>query len=295
MSVVAALMAMLVQPPAAPSAVPPPPTDFELTCSLVGQSEARTRFVIASAGSGDGRRFAIRPEGAAGAIGEISAGSVRDGNSFHFVSGGKAYRLQLDFDGAQDPLTAKAELEEDHGFRALNLQLGAGSCRGAGRPAGARLPALPQAPEVRAEAVEGRPVSLTEGRVPSDCTIVLRDLSERRFRLDLGLAAPFAELSVGQIAGEAWPASPFTIRAALLAAVTRPPAGPSAEFLTIFAAAGRTLSAAAPAELDYELRASEGRMDGWIGVRFRDSQPQGAGAGYCRVRQEQNQEAQRRP
>jgi len=267
---------------AQPAAAAPLPDRFALACSLVGRDGARSRFAFAAAGSGDRRRFSIRPEGESRWVGEVTAASVR-GRNYHFVSGGTPYRLSLEFDPQGASLTAKAELAEDRGARPLDVDRAHGSCRQAESPAGPDLPRLPPAPEIRADPVMPRPVPLREGRVPSECTVVLRDLSELKFLLDVTFSEAGAQLTVTPASGEAWPASAFTARAALLAAIVRHPSGPPGGVMTAFAHASD--QPAAGTQIGYRLHAEPNMIEGWVELRAAAGGRDLVGAGHCSVRQ----------
>ena len=278
----APILVAAAQPAATPSAAP-----FVLRCSLVGREGARARFAIAASG-GARPRFEIRPEGQSRWVAEVRATSVR-GRDYHFVSGGTAYRLAIAFDPGSEPLTAHAELAEDRGLPALNVELAEGSCRASPDKVVGEIAALPEAPAVRGESPPHRPVRLPGGRVPSDCTIVLRDLSELTFGLEATFDPAGLRLAVTPEAGQAWPAGPFTVSGAMLAAITQPPGGPPGGVLTIFASAGRSAGEAAPAQIDYFLRAEPNNMDGWIELRSASGGPPIVGAGHCAVRAEAGQ------
>ncbi|HEX8364437.1 MAG TPA: hypothetical protein VF702_05070 [Allosphingosinicella sp.] len=276
------LAALAFAQPAEPAAAGVP-REFALACSLVGREDARVRFSIAVAGQGDGRRFAIRPQGQSRWIGDVTAIRPGRGDAYHFVSGGTAYVLKLTFDPQSAPLTANAELSEDRGFPALNRQLAEGSCRGAADGGAGDIPQLPQAPEVRGEAPPHRPVPLREGRVPTDCTIVTRDLTELRFTLLAAFDAAGVAFTVTPVAGQAWPASPFTVRGASLAALMQPPGGPPGGVMTVFAAAGGGPNPTGPAQIGYQLRAEPQMIEAWVELRSTSGSPAIVGAGHCGV------------
>jgi hypothetical protein len=274
----ALLLAAQAPPPAAA------PDSFVLTCSLVGREDARARFALAVTGRGNGRRFAIRPQGQSSWVGEVTAVRAGSGEAYHFVSRGTSYLLKLTFDPQSAPLTANAELAEDHGFPALNKQVAEGSCRASGEAGSSDIAQLPQAPEVRGEAPPHRPVPLREGRVPTDCTIVTRDLGELRFSLVASFDAAGIEFAVTPVAGQAWPASAFTVRGASLAALMQPPGGPPGGVMTVFAAAGVGPNPSSPAQLDYQLRAEPQMIEAWVEVRSTSGSPAIVGSGHCGVR-----------
>jgi hypothetical protein len=271
------------QTPAAPAAAAVPES-FVLTCSLIGRDATRARFALAVAGRGDGRRFAIRAEDDSAWIGSITAARAGAGQVYHFVSGGTSYRLALELDPGDGPLTAHAELEEDRGLPALNVKRAEGSCRPSAEAA-SEVAALPAAPIVRGERPPHRPVPMREGRVPSDCTVVLRDLSELTFGLEATFDAAGIQFAVTPTAGQAWPASAFTLRGAMLAAIVQPPGGPPGGVLTVFGAAGVGPGDAAPAALNYLLRAESNLIESWIELRSALGDRQIVGAGHCSVRQ----------
>lgn len=259
------------------------PASFGLTCSIVGRDGARTRFVLAASGQGDGRRFAIWPQGESRWMGEVSAVRAGRGQDYHYVSAGTAYLLKLTFDPRSAPLTANAELAEDRGFPALNRQLAEGSCRSPGDRSDGTIPTLPAAPEIRGEAPPHRPVPLRESRIPTDCTIVTRDLAELRFTLVASFDAGGVAFTVTPIPGQPWPADAFTVRGASLAALMQPPGGPRGGVMTVFAAAGGGPNPAGPAELGYQLRAEPGMIEAWVDVRSTSGSPVIVGSGHCAV------------
>jgi len=287
MSLLPAIL-LAAQAPAA-TAVVSVPDAFVLTCSLVGNEGRRARFAIAVAGRGEQRRFEIRPEGESPWLGSITAVRVGRGQENHFVSGGTSYRLVLEPDPGSAPLTAHAELEEDRGFPALNVRRAEGSCRASVDAAADEIAPLPEAPIVRGEAPPHRPVPMREGRVPSDCTIVLRDLSELTFGLEATFDAAGIQFAVSRAAGQAWPASAFTLRGAMLAAISQPPGGPPGGVLTIFGSAGGGPGGPGPAQIGYFLRAEPNLIESWIELRSTQGDRQIVGAGHCSVRQGANQ------
>jgi hypothetical protein len=274
-------------------AVPPAPTVFTLTCSLVGR-EGRARFTIAAGATGGHRRFAIRSEGDSRWIGQVTAASIRGSNDYHFVSDGAPYRLVLEFDPQSGPLTANAELAADRGFPALNVQLAKGSCRASPTPAGS-IPSLPEAPEILAEAPPHRPVPLREGRVPSRCTMVLRDLSELSFILVATFDQAGIQLAVAPIAGQRWPTSAFTLRGPLLAGLAQPASGPPGGVMDVFAAADGASADSAPVRLQYNLHAEPHMIESWIQVRSASGGAAIIGTGSCVVGQNADRETGRQP
>lgn len=275
------LLSMVTAQPVAGSR-PATPAEFEVTCALVGRDGVRGRFVLAAGGSANDRRVAVHPEGTSRWLDQITAGSVREGNTFHFVSGGTPYRLSLTFDEVDgDALTGGADLEEDRGAPALNLRVAVGSCNGSAQAARIALPALPPAPEIRPESYQARPTRLSQGRVPSNCTIVLRNLSELRFTLDVAFDPAGIELGFAPVGGEVWPASEFTLRGASLAALTTHDSGPPGGFMTVFASAGAAPNSGASAQVQYELRAAPNMIESWIELRVPSGAPELHGAGHC--------------
>jgi len=224
----------------------------------------------------------------------VTAASTPGDNSYRFVSGGTPYRLALEFDPGSGPLAANSELEIDRGLPALSVQLAKGSCH-ASSEAPSEIPFLPEAPEVSAETVRPRPVPLREGRVPSECTVVLRDLSELRFTLLATFDEAGIQLAVTPIAGQRWPTSPFTLRGAMLAAMLQPASGPPGGFLDVFAAAGGGRTDTAPAQLQYKLRAQSNLIESWIEVRSTSGGAGILGAGYCAVGQSADRQTGRQP
>jgi|GEM_PF-3152401 len=283
MSLVATAALLAVQSAQPVSAVPSPEA-FGLSCSLVGREGRRARFSMAAAGRGERRRFAIRAEGESPWIGTVTATRAGRGQDYHFVSGGTPYRLVLEFDPRTTSSTAQVLLEEDRGFPALNVRRAQGSCRASAEAGQGDMPSLPEAPVVRGEAPPHRPISMTEGRVPSDCTIVLRDLSELAFGLEATFDAAGIQFAVTPAAGQQWPASAFTLRGAMLAAIARPPGGLPGGVMTVFGSAGGG-AAAGPAQIGYFLRAEPNLIESWIELRSSAGDRPIAGAGHCAVRQ----------
>lgn len=274
-------LAVVSQEPAASSA-------YELDCALIGRDDARARFTLVVGPFASDRRFAIRSESPSSPwIRSISAGRSLEGNRFHFISEGFAYRLDLDLQGEGASLSATARLAEDKGSPALDRRLAQGSCRGRTLASGwGDLPALPRVDEVQAVRHETRPIDVAGSRLPTDCTVVLRDLREIHFGLDASVEADGVAVAVAPADGSGWPTAPFTVRGAALAAMTRP-AGSSVGFATILGSAGASAGSEAPARLGFEVRADAEVMDLWVDLRGNGAHSDIAGAGHCRPRPNQ--------